>query len=152
MSRGWATMGTRAVAIGLALLLVVVAAAPVEAQWRAGFWLGLGAGTLLTAPFWGPYGYSSPYYSPYYPPYYSPYSYPSYQPYPIYGYPPAATPATPMTPTPSPLTPPPPTAGEGAIARKCGTVWVEGHYETHVGPTGQASLMWLPGVSRPICE
>jgi hypothetical protein len=157
MKRGWATMGKRALAIGLGVLLVVAAATPVEAYWRAGFWVGLGAGALLTAPFWSPYGYYPypyPYYSPYYPP-----SYPYYAPYPVYAYPapstgavpPAATPTTPTTPTPSLLTPPP-TAGEGAVARKCETVWVEGHYETHVGPSGQGSTVWIPGVSQQICQ
>jgi hypothetical protein len=156
MKCAWATIRARAVAIGLVVLLVGVAAAPVEASWRVGFWVGLGF------PYGWPYGhapYPYPYYAPYYYPHYPYYAYPYAAPYPVYVYPPpaasvppAAAPATPTTPTPSPLTPSPPAAGEGATAQKCETVWVEGHYETHVGPGGQASTVWVPGASRQICQ
>jgi hypothetical protein len=165
MNRGW-TVATRALAMGLAALLVLLVAGPVEAYWRGGFWIGLGTGALLTAPFWWPYAYGYPAYpSPY--PYYYPYSpYPYYLAYPGYAYPappagsvpPPASPATPTVPTPSPLTPSPPAApapsGEasGGAPSKCETVWVEGHYETHVGPGGQAVTVWVPGGSRQVCQ
>lgn len=168
-------MRNRIVAIVLAAVLVVLAAVPAEAHWHGGFWFGLGTGALLTAPFWWPYGYRAPYYYPYAPyydpyasPYASPYYYPSYQPYPVYvppapsagSAPAAGMPASPTTPTPSPLTPsspgtgaaPPPATGEGTAGQQCATVWVEGHYETHIRADGQATTVWIPAVSQQICR
>jgi hypothetical protein len=168
-------------AVGMAALLLALAAAPVEAHWHAGFWVGLGTGALLTAPlWWAPYGYpyaapyphGYPYASPYpYPyaayPYAYPYGYPYYEPPPAQAVPPpagvappAAPHPTPTTPTPSPLTPSPPSgaapappaAGEGGIARQCETVWVDGHYETHSRPGGQITTVWVPAASRQICR
>ena len=149
----------------LVALLVLAPAAPASAYWRGSFWVGLGTGLLVTAPFWyGPssvYYYPSPYpYSPY------PYSYP----YPVYVYPPASStppayappaytppasmpPSSPTTPTPSPLSPAPPAEGTpSASAQNCETVWIEGHYEVHVSASGQATTVWVPGAARQICQ
>jgi hypothetical protein len=149
----------------LVALLVLAPAAPASAYWRGSFWVGLGTGLLVTAPFW--YGPSSVYYYP--SPYpYSPYPYSS--PYPVYAYPPASSPppayappaytppayvppSSPTTPTPSPLSPAPPAEGApSASAQNCETVWIEGHYEVHVSASGQATTVWVPGASRQICQ
>jgi hypothetical protein len=143
-------------------MLLLLAAAPADAHWYGGgFWLGLGVGTLLTAPLWAPYAYASPYYYPY--PY--PYYYPYYPPYPAYASPapPAGSvppAATPTTPTPSLLTPSPPETGgpappavrEGTAGQTCDAVWVEGHYETHIRPGGQGVTVRIPGASQQICR
>jgi hypothetical protein len=135
----------------LVIALVLVPAAPAFAYWRGGFWIGLGTGMLLTAPFW--YGPPSVYY---YPPYPYAYPYPYASPYPAYAPPPAAPayappPATPTTPTPSPLAAPPGAPGPSAQPR-CETVTVEGHYETYVTAGGQASTVWVPAGPREICQ
>lgn len=159
------------------LLLVPLLAVPAEAdRWRhgrgggwhhgghrghGGFWIGVGVGALVTAPWW----------------YYPTYSYPVYYPYPVYyGYPAYAPtyttapeytppPAT-MTPTPQPLSPAPQGGTEGAppqsggqaappppqTSQNCQTVWVEGHYETRVMPNGQRVTVWVPAHSQQICQ
>ena len=136
----------------LVVLLVLAPAAPAVAYWRGGFWLGLGTGMLLTAPFW----YAPPLYS-YAPPapYAYPYPYPYAYAYPYsYAYPTPPPAATPTTPTPSPLSPPAAESeGPGPSAgRRCETVTVEGHYETHVTAAGQASTVWVPAGPREICQ
>lgn len=146
--------------IGLVVLviaLVLAPAGPAFAYWRGGFWIGLGTGVLLTAPFW--YAPPSLYYGP--PPYaYAyPYPYPYASPYPSYVPPPsppayAPPPAATTTPTPSPLSAPP--AGEGgagpSVPPRCETVTVEGHYETYVTADGQASTVWVPAGTREVCR
>jgi hypothetical protein len=165
VKRAW-VLGKRALALGLAVLLVLLVAAPVEAHWWGGFWLGLGTGALLTAPLWWPCP-AYPTYALY--PYYYPYApYPYYPPYPSYAYPAppvgaVPSPASPTTRTAlttSPLTEVPPAAPAPASSAetpsgtplKCETVWVEGHYETHVGPSGQAATVRVPGGSRQLCQ
>lgn len=133
----------------LVILLVLAPAAPAVAYWRGGFWIGLGTGMLLTAPFW--YG-APPVYS-YAPP--APYPYPYAYPYPYpYAYPTPPPAATPTTPTPSPLSPPAAGAESpgASAARRCETVTVEGHYETYVTAAGQASTVWVPAGPREICQ
>jgi hypothetical protein len=160
LNRAW-TPGKRAIAIALAASLVLLAAAPVEAYWRAGFWVGLGTGALLAAPFGGPYTYGAyPYAHPY------AYPHPYYAPYPVYVYPPLGVSMAPPPAAPTPTTPAPPLAPPGPAApapspsagaesvtsSRCETVWIEGHYETHIGPSGQAATVWVPAGSRQLCQ
>lgn len=167
---------TRLGIVGLIVVaLIVLPAGPALAHWHGGFWIGLGAGAFLTAPFWGwPYPYRAYAPEPIYVPapapvyVYPPASYPAYAPPPPVAYP-VYTPPPPSltTPTPSPLSPPPSappgeTPGSGppsppggppqASSQQCRTVWIEGHWEIHVLPDGQRSTVWIPGGSRQICQ
>ncbi len=181
----------------IALLLAPTLATP-AAAWRGGghfhgghfrggccwggggFFLGLGIGTLLTAPFWYPPAYAYPAYT--YPAYsYPVYSYPAYS-YPAYSYPaystytystyaPVYTPPTAgTTPTPEPVSPSYPGSAEAVPAppsgappqgvpqppqtsmQNCQNVWVEGHYETRVMPNGQRVTSWIPAYSQQVCQ
>jgi hypothetical protein len=156
----------------IALALVPLLAGSATADWRGarggrggswhgghggwsagGFFLGLGVGTLLTAPWWYPPAYAYPAYPPAYT--YPVYSYPA-SPYPVYT-PPAYTYAYPTygppsatTPTPEPLSPPPPVPPTSA--QSCQTVTVEGHYETRVLANGQRVTAWIPAYTQQICQ
>jgi hypothetical protein len=129
----------------------------------AGFAVGLGFGTLLTAPFWYPRAYPYPAYVSAYPAYpappyaYPPYGYPSY-PYPAYSAPVVGQTeiqGVPGTAAPPPL---PPAASRGGEAESsepatgtCHPVTVEGHYETRVLPGGQRETVWVPAYRAQIC-
>ncbi len=142
--------------------------------WGAGgFFLGLGVGTLLTAPFWYRPAYVYPYpypayayptydYPAYAPAYAAPpYAAPAYSPPPAYMPPPGYTPPSSTTPTPQPLAPapqggaeaaPPPSETPQASVLNCQNVWVEGHYETRVMPNGQRVTSWFPAHTQQICQ
>jgi hypothetical protein len=139
-----------------------------------GFAVGLGVGTLLTAPYWAyPRVYAAPAY-----PVYAPYpAYPAYPGYPAaypeYApgtvYPTVPPPAGPpvregsnsMTLTPEPLSPAPvappgsPAPGGASSAAPshagCETVTVGGHWETRVYPDAQRVTLWVPTSIRSIC-
>ena len=91
------------------------------------FFFGVGVGAVLTAPFWYPPAYAYPAYTPVY-------TYPTYAPAYV------TVPANP------PLGPP------QVSVQTCQTVWVEGHYETRVGPTGQPVTAWVPTHRQQICQ
>jgi hypothetical protein len=180
-----------AVVLVVPLLLVTLGAGPADAWGRggyrggyyraagcygcgwAGFAVGLGVGTLLTAPLWYPRVYTYPAYVPAYPAYPAPYVYPPYV-YPGYGYPastypaytPPATgytysqigpgvPAAPPAPSAAPPTPPAAPdesqAGPEPVPGPCRPVTVEGHYETRVLPGGQRETTWVPAYRAEIC-
>jgi hypothetical protein len=161
----------------MALLLLPLLATP-AAAWRGGwrhghgwgaggFFLGLGVGTLLTAPFWYRPAYAYPAYTPAYtyPAYsYPTYAYPAYTPTyaaPAYSPPPAYMPPSFTTPTPEPLAPAPQGGAEAAppasqppqaSTQGCETVWVEGHYETRVMANGQRVTSWVPAHTQQVCQ
>jgi hypothetical protein len=31
-------------------------------------------------------------------------------------------------------------------------LWIDGHYETYIGPSGPALTVWVPGDSRQLCR
>jgi hypothetical protein len=134
-----------------------------------GFAVGVGVGTLLTAPFWAGYPVYAPYPAypypayPAYPAY--PSTYPAYAPGAAYPTtppppgPPVYEPSSSMTLTPEPLSSapgaPPAPGGTSAVAPPqagCETVTVAGHWETRIYPDGQRLTVWIPTSTRSICR
>lgn len=114
-----------------------------------GFFLGLGVGALLTAPYWYPPSYSYPVYAPAYP--YPAYPYPAY-PYPAYGSPTYSPTYTGPSYAPSPQAPAAGPAESQVTVQGCETVTVEGHYETRVMPTGERLTAWIPAHTEQVCR